>query len=80
MKLFDYRTILLNQAKKRTTETLCGSSLCAYAHRKSNKRIGVSQAKLNNSVDLEQEVQALGLLVSVSSTHYCAYTSDLSNS
>ena len=27
MKLFDYRTILLNQAKKRTTETLCGSSL-----------------------------------------------------
>ena len=45
-------------------------------HWKPNKRDEIH----NNTWDWTSVVQALGLLVSVSSMHYCTYTSDLSNS
>ena len=55
-------------------------SLSTYVHRKSNKGQGLESSETHNYRILNIEVQALGLLVSVSWTHYCAYTSDLSNS
>ena len=58
-----------------------GVLMITYDHRKSNKRIWC-WVKRNSQFSriLNIEVQALGLLVSVSWMHYCTYTSDLSNS
>ena len=44
------------------------------------KRARKSETQTNQIVEPhKEEVQAIGLLVSVSYTHYCASTSDLSN-